>query len=92
MVCEGGVGAGLMGKFGNNALMAAQVVMAHYGLAGGAALESFVLQAALERATAATAAVAARRRVAVVISLRGRQEPGGCRASRFLVPSGNSRR
>ena len=38
IVRVGGVGAGQMAKLINNALMAAHVAMAHYGLAGGAAL------------------------------------------------------
>ena len=38
IVRVGGVGAGQMAKLINNALMAAHVAVAHYGLAGGAAL------------------------------------------------------
>jgi 3-hydroxyisobutyrate dehydrogenase-like beta-hydroxyacid dehydrogenase len=38
IVRVGGLGAGQMAKLVNNALMAAHVAMAHYGLAGGAAL------------------------------------------------------
>jgi 3-hydroxyisobutyrate dehydrogenase-like beta-hydroxyacid dehydrogenase len=38
IVRVGGVGAGQMAKLVNNALMAAHVAIAHYGLAGGAAL------------------------------------------------------
>src|SRR6202035_3988207 len=38
IVRVGGVGAGQMAKLVNNALMAAHVAMAHYGLAGAAAL------------------------------------------------------
>jgi 3-hydroxyisobutyrate dehydrogenase-like beta-hydroxyacid dehydrogenase len=38
IVRVGGVGAGQMAKLVNNALMAAHVAIAHYGLAAGAAL------------------------------------------------------